>query len=175
VSGLVQPIGMTLKSRCPAYTEITMSEQVQLATPLEATRGCLNFLVRRASRIVGRYYDAVLKPTGLRATQFNVMAVLAHSGAMSLTELAACLGMERSALARNLKPLERQGLAEISAGEDKRMRNAELTRLGKEKLRRALPIWSRAQSRLSKDLGASDAALLVGLLRGITERLEGRR
>lgn len=146
-----------------------------MATRLEETRGCLNFLVRRTSRIVGRYYDAVLKPTGLRATQFNVMAVLAQTRAMSLTELAARLGMERSVLARNLKPLERQGFAEVSAGEDKRMREAALTRLGREKLLRALPIWSNAQTRLSKELGASDAARLVSLLRRITERLEGGR
>jgi DNA-binding MarR family transcriptional regulator len=146
-----------------------------LATQLEETRGCLNFLVRRTARIVGRYYDAILKPTGLRATQFNVMAVLAQSGAMSLTELAARLGIERSALARNLGPLERRGFAEVSAGQDKRMRMVELTRLGKKKQQRALPIWSRAQTRLSEELGPGDAARLVGLLRRITERLEGRR
>jgi DNA-binding MarR family transcriptional regulator len=143
-------------------------------TRLEETKECLNFVVRRTSRIVGRYYDAALKPTGLRATQFNVMSVLAQSGAVSFTELAARLGMERSVLARNLKPLARLGFATVSAGDDKRMRVAELTTRGKEKLRSVLPVWSKAQSHLSDELGANDAAHLVGLLRRLSERLEDR-
>ena len=144
-------------------------------TRLEETRECLNFLVRRTSRIVGRYFDAALKPTGLRATQFNVMSVLAQSGAVSFTQLAALLGMERSVLARNLKPLERQGFAAVSTGDDKRIRVAELTPLGKKKLRSVLPVWSKAHAHLSNELGASDVARLVGLLRTLAQHLEGNR
>jgi DNA-binding MarR family transcriptional regulator len=143
-----------------------------LATRLEETRGCLNFLVRRSARIVGRCYDTALKPTGLRATQFNVMAVLAQSGALSFTRLAALLGMERSALARNLKPLERQGFAEVSAGTDKRVRVAVLTPRGKQKLLSSLPIWSKAQTRLANELAAGEVDRLVGLLKKVTGRLE---
>jgi DNA-binding MarR family transcriptional regulator len=145
-----------------------------LATRLEETRGCLNFAVRRSARIVGRYYDTALKPTGLRATQFNMMAVLAQTGALSFTRLAALLGMERSALARNLKPLERQGFAEVSAGTDKRMRVAVLTPRGKRKLLSSLPIWSKAQTQLSNELAAGEVDRLVGLLKKVTGRLENR-
>jgi DNA-binding MarR family transcriptional regulator len=142
---------------------------------LEETRACLNFLVRRTSRIVGRYYDAALKPTGLRATQFNVMSVLAQTGPLSFTKLAAVLGMERSVLARNLKPLERHGFATVSPGNDKRVRVAQLTRRGKLKLRSMLPVWSTAQSQLSRELGARDAGRLVSLLRVLAKRLESRQ
>jgi DNA-binding MarR family transcriptional regulator len=141
---------------------------------LEETRGCLNFLVRRSARIVGRYYDTALKPTGLRATQFNMMAVLAQTGALPFTRLAALLGMERSALARNLKPLEREGFAEVSAGTDKRMRVAVLTPRGRQKLQSSLPIWSKAQTRLSNELAVGEVDRLVGLLKKVTGRLENR-
>ncbi len=142
---------------------------------LEETQGCLNFIVRRTSRIVGRYFDAALKPTGLKATQFNVMSVLAQSGPVSFSQLADLLGMERSVLARNLKPLERQGLAMVSAGADKRVRVAELTELGRDKLGSALTFWSKAHTRLSDELGAIDAARLVDLLRRLVERVEDRQ
>lgn len=146
---------------------------LKLATQLEETKGCLNFLMRRSSRIIGRHFDAMLKPTGLRSTQFNVLAVLAQTGPMSLTDLAGLLSMERSALARNLKPLQRQGLIIVSAGVDKRMRIAQLTKLGKENLQKALPFWSAAQARLLEDLGTDDITLLRTLLGRITNHLCG--
>ncbi len=146
-----------------------------MATKLEETRGCLNFLVRRSARLIGRHYDTALKPTGLRATQFNVLAILAQTDEMSLTDLAALLGMERSVLARNLKPLEREGLAGVGAGRDKRVRIAKITKLGRERLQKALPYWAKAQSRLAQTLGAGDSPRLTALLGKISGGLEDRR
>jgi DNA-binding MarR family transcriptional regulator len=135
----------------------------------------LNFILRRTSRIVARYYDYVLKPTGLRSTQFNVMAVVAQTGPIPLSELASLLGMERSALARNLKPLERSGFAVVSAGDDRRVRVVELTGTGKEKLQKALPHWSNAQTYLAQDLGSSDVSRLAALLTNVTEKIDSKR
>jgi DNA-binding MarR family transcriptional regulator len=105
-------------------------------------------------------------------TQFNVLAVLAQSGAMPLTDLAQILGMERSALARNLKPLERDDLVSITVGEDKRARIATVTSQGKERLQKSLAHWSKVQKRLLEELGEENASHLAGLLRGIVGRLE---
>ena len=135
----------------------------------------MNFLLRRTSRIVARYYDDVLKATGLRSTQFNVMAVLAQTGPISLTELASLLGMERSALARNLKPLERSGFAVASAGDDRRVRMVELTGAGKQKLRKALPHWAKAQTHLAQKLDSGDVSRLAALLKNITGHIEPKR
>lgn len=145
-----------------------------MATQLEDTRGCLNFLLRRTSRIVARYYDEVLKPTGLRTTQFNVMAVLAQTGPISFTKLAAILGMERSALARNLKPLERSGYLVAFAGNDRRVRMAELTQRGKEKLKRALPYWSKAQTYLAQELGSGNVSRLTAMLRNVAGPIDSK-
>ena len=146
-----------------------------LAAKIEDTRGCVNFLVRRSARLIGRHYDLALKPVGLRATQFNVLAVLAQTGEMPLTRLAALLGMERSVLARNLKPLERDGLAGVGTGQDKRVRIAKITKLGRERLQKALPYWAKAQARLGNTLGKSDSARLASLLGKIAGGLEEER
>jgi DNA-binding MarR family transcriptional regulator len=146
-----------------------------LTTRLEETRGCLNALIRRTSRIVARHYDDVLKPTGLKSTQFTMLAALAQTGPISLTELASLLGTERSALARNLKPLERSGFAGVSTGDDRRVRIVELTRAGRQKLEKALPHWAKAQGRLAKDLGSSDVSRLVALLRSMAEHVDSNR
>ena len=90
---------------------------------LEEARQCLNFRLRRVSRLVGQHYDAALRPAGLRATQFSLLVVVASSAETSMSRVTQAMGMERSALARNLKPLERQGLLKIVIVERLRSRS----------------------------------------------------
>ena len=40
--------------------------------------GCAHARLRKAMRVVSRAYDAALRPAGLRATQFSLLAVLAR-------------------------------------------------------------------------------------------------
>jgi len=125
---------------------------------------CLNYNLRRTSRLVNHHYDQALTPAGVRAGQFNLMVPVALRGALSITGLAALLGMERSALARNLKPLERKGWLTVRVGADRRTRIVHLTREGERLLRRAYPLWERAQRELTAALKGS---VLQGLLKGL--------
>ena len=43
---------------------------------------CLCFGVRRAARAITQHYDRAVRPLGLRATQFTLLVVLAHAGAL---------------------------------------------------------------------------------------------
>ena len=77
---------------------------------------------------MSRYYDSVLKPSGLRATQFTVLSVVLHKAPVSINQLAIVLVMDRSTLARDLQPLERQGFVSISSDEsDNRVRLISMT------------------------------------------------
>lgn len=125
---------------------------------------CLNYNLRRTSRLVNRYYEQALKPAGLRAGQFNLMVPVGLSGTLSITQLAELLGMERSALARNLKPLERKHWVTITVGGDRRTRLVRLTREGRRSLRTAYPFWEQAQRELTTALTGS---VLRGLLEGL--------
>jgi DNA-binding MarR family transcriptional regulator len=145
-----------------------------LAIPIEQTRGCLNLHLRRVSRQVSRHYDDALRPAGLRITQFTILAVLAQTGRISVTDLSNMLGMERSALARGLKPVARKRFVAVSQGHDKRTRLAEITRAGTRKLNDALPRWKQAQSELTRKLGPDQTALLIGVLASLRRALEGR-
>jgi DNA-binding MarR family transcriptional regulator len=44
---------------------------------LNAGAVCLNFNLRRASRVVTQYYDEALKPTGVKVTQFTILMAIA--------------------------------------------------------------------------------------------------
>ena len=127
--------------------------------------------LRSTARLVSRHYDDFLRPVGLSAAQFNILAVLAQRGPSSLTDLANVLDMERSALARNLKPLTRKGFVVLSYGEDRRRRVTEVTRAGRRKLQAALPEWNRAQTELRAKLGPDQAALLIRVMLQISSFL----
>ncbi len=89
------------------------------------TCACLN--VRKAARAVTQLYDEVLQPSGLRATQFNLLVAIALAGEAPVTRLADALVMDRTTLTRNLKPLESQGLITIEAGTDRRVFHLDAT------------------------------------------------
>ncbi len=139
---------------------------------LSAATLCLNYNLRRTSRLVNHYYDQALKPAGVRAGQFNLMIPLSLRGAFSVTELAELLGMERSALARNLKPLQRKGWLTVTVGADRRTRIVRLTREGERLLRKAYPLWEQAQTQLTAALTGSD---LKGLLKGLRAASDAAR
>jgi DNA-binding MarR family transcriptional regulator len=111
--------------------------------------------VRMAARAVTRAYDGALRAVGLRATQFAVLVAVDREGAMSITALAATLGMDRTTLTRNLRPLVKLGLVAVGAEGRHRSRPLEVTRKGRARLREGLPLWEEAQAALKRKLGNS--------------------
>ena len=109
--------------------------------------------IRRTSRILTRYYDEILKSSGLKITQFSLLASLYGGGSMPITQLAEELVLERTTLTRNLKPLEKGGLVEIKAGEDRRIRQVALTDKGRETLFQTYPLWQKAQEQVLQVMG----------------------
>ena len=123
----------------------------QLSSDVAGVCACRK--MRLASRKITRMYDDVLRPAGVKATQFAVLAVIAGQDEATLTELAGTLGMERTTLSRNLRPLERDGLIEISAEGYRRARSANITNKGVAVMEKALPLWRSAQKSLKRRLG----------------------
>ena len=114
---------------------------------------CFCFKMREAARRITRTYEEASKSTGLRATQFTMLATIAVMEDATLTELAESQGLERTTLLRNLQPLERKGLIEMTAAGSGRARYARLTDQGIEALQQALPLWRDAQEKMERTLG----------------------
>lgn len=115
---------------------------------------CSCFAMRRGARAVTQLYDRYLRPSGLKATQFTLLAVLGQAGSMPLTRAAGYLGMERTTLTRNLRPLLAKGYVEVDAGQDRRVRMVRITEAGEDVARRALPLWRQAQKAIANLLPA---------------------
>jgi DNA-binding MarR family transcriptional regulator len=120
--------------------------------------------LRRASRALTQLYDDAMAPAGLRVTQFSLLRTLARRGPTRITELAAALLLDRTALSRNLDPLAARGLVAIVAGRDARTREVALTAAGEGALRAALPHWKRAQAAVAGRLGPAKLAALIATL-----------
>jgi DNA-binding MarR family transcriptional regulator len=110
---------------------------------------CHCFAIRKAARRISRLYDNLLQPTGLRITQFLILAVLAEVGSARVSELSERLDLERTAMGKTLGPLERDGLVRIAPSRtDGRARVVTLTREGRRAFLDARPLWQEAQYRL---------------------------
>src|SRR5260370_3020293 len=81
---------------------------------------CSAAVLRMAARRVSQFYDAYLAPEGLKVSQYSVLSTAARrrDQAPTVNELAEELGMDRSTLGHNLRPLERAGLVAVDVGED---------------------------------------------------------
>ena len=77
---------------------------------------CNSLALRQAARHVTQFYDQFLAPSGLRSTQYSILARLQRRGPMTINALAAALVMDRTTLSRNILPLQRDGLIAVGAG-----------------------------------------------------------
>ena len=127
-----------------------------MTTERAVIEDCACQKVRMAARAVTRAYDDALRRAGLRATQFAVLVAVEREGAMSITALAAALGMDRTTLTRNLAPLVKMGLIAVGVEGWRRSRAVGITKKGRSRLREALPLWSRAQENLRGKLGGRE-------------------
>src|SRR5258708_2864507 len=129
---------------------------------------CNCLAMRQAARHITQFYDQCLAPTGLRTTQFSILAKLHRLGSMSINALASELVMDRTTLGRTMLPLERDGLIVVeSAAADRRSKELHLTQAGTARLRAAFKLWSQAQHQFENAFGASRASSLRNELRAI--------
>jgi DNA-binding MarR family transcriptional regulator len=139
----------------------------------DASAGCVCFHLRRSARAITQVYDRILAPSGLRGTQYTLLTVVRRTGGLPFSSLAEVLGMDRTTLTRNLRPLERDGLLKIEPGADRRVRLVKLTRRGERKQADAQPLWAEAHQRITDGIGeAGWNTLRQGLSRTIAVGLE---
>lgn len=141
---------------------------------MEMGKRCVCFLTRKAARCITQYYDGALKPTGLRSTQLALLTTLNILGPVSIKRMARAVVMDRSALARNLKPLEREGLIRIESGRDLRERRVSLTQKGLEKWAAAFPLWESAQAQVEERLGQEGVGTLFSGLSELVSLAKGK-
>lgn len=139
---------------------------------------CFSTSVRRIDRVLTRFYDEALRPSGLTTGQYSLLSTLGRApAAISVSQLAEGIDLDRSTLSRNLAPLERDGFILSTEGTDRRARHVTITPRGREKLDATRPLWRAAQDHIETLTGdarverlLSELADLVSPIRHDPER-----
>src|SRR3954471_7400545 len=120
---------------------------------MSAAENCVCFNLRRVARLVTQFYDAELRRHGIRPTQGSILASLQAKESWNMAELSDWLGMDRTTLVRNLRPLQRDGLVEALGGGRGNRVELTITTKGRKQIEKLTPAWKSAQSAVVKTLG----------------------
>ena len=123
---------------------------------------CIN--IRRAANAVTEYYDKAIKPSGLTLNQFSLLKNMSRIGVCSVSGLAEYVGLERSTLVRNLKPLFAMGYLEDISAPGARSRQIRVTAQGLRAADIAVPLWEEAQNGLMEKIGTENMQAFMDVL-----------
>ena len=120
---------------------------------MSAAENCVCFNLRWVTRVVTQFYDAEMRRYGIRPTQGTILSSLMARDSWSMAELSDWLGMERTTLVRNLRPLQRDGFVKIVGGGRGNQVELTITTKGRKQIKKLTPAWKSAQSTAVKTLG----------------------
>ena len=114
---------------------------------------CVCFNLRCAARAMTQFYDTEMRRHGIRPTQGSILAALSAKESWSMAELSEGLGVERTTLLRNLRPLQRDGLVQAGGGGRGRMVEFAITAKVANRSRNSLQPGNPPKAPRSKTLG----------------------
>lgn len=131
----------------------------------DVTSRCAAVRTLGAARAMTRHFDDALRPVGLTVTQFSLLVTIARMQPDSISEIGQWLSIDRTSLTRNLKPLEEAGY--VIRGEEgaARKRKIDLTPDGAQILKKAYPLWQKAQAQVEASFSGDAYDLAKSSLR----------
>jgi DNA-binding MarR family transcriptional regulator len=137
-----------------------VSERADFRMTLHIRGHCLCLHTQRAARAIARRFDEAMKPLGLRSGQFSLLMSLNRPEPPTLGSISNLLGMDRTTLTANLKPLKRRDLITVRPDEkDRRARRLSLTPAGLDLLEKAVPIWEDTHGKIEASFERNTDAL----------------
>ncbi len=145
---------------------MSKTDSLPFDVTIKVRDSCLCLHVQRAARALARRFDEAFRPFDLTSGHFSLLMPLNRPEPPSIGATADLLAMDRTTLTANLKPLERRGLLKVAVDKvDKRSRRLVLTAAGRTLLRRVVPVWTRTNRAIERELQrAGPDALRADLL-----------
>ena len=132
---------------------------------------CAN--LRTVSGSLTQLYNRLLKPTGLKITQYYMLGNIYTSPDISIGRLGEIMLLDQTTVTRNLNILKDSGLVEIHRAEhDSRTKVVSITELGYEKLNNATPVWYEVQERIESSIGKDEYIDLLNKLGELHEVID---
>lgn len=130
----------------------------------------LGFRLSRAARIQERRLDDGLKELGLTRTTWCILLAIGNEALVRPSEIAAFVGIDRTATSRALRQMEDARLIARKSGTgDGRTRSVGLTALGQTRLAEGTPLAIANNAAMSDRLSDAELAELKRLLDKLIE------
>ena len=123
---------------------------------------CLQF--RRSTANVIEFYDRKLAPSGVSIRQYSLLKAIGNNQGCNVRQLGEVTVLDRSTLARTLKPLIRQGLVINDKAPGARDSRLVLSPRGETVRQQAADLWAQAQTEFEQVLGTKRLAALEDAL-----------
>jgi DNA-binding MarR family transcriptional regulator len=136
-------------------------EDMRIAAFVPRGPECAFANVRMLGRIVGAFYDEMLRPSDLRAAQVALLWAIAAREPLDQKALGRITETDQTTLSRTVENLRTAGLVTVDAGVDRRTRLIRLSPQGRRAFARALPYWQEAQSKLASAISIDELARLA--------------
>ncbi|MEG0259064.1 MAG: MarR family winged helix-turn-helix transcriptional regulator [Lysinibacillus sp.] len=134
---------------------------------------CVCANLRRKTRVVTQLYDNQLQSTGLKVTQYSMLANIDRQKSVSISKLGEILLLDQTTVTRNVNILKQSGYVTIVRDiQDSRMKVISLTNKGMEKLKEATPIWQDIQRKIINDIGLEKYKDFYETLKNIQKIIE---
>ena len=147
---------------------------VKQSLDMTSVENCTCFNVRRVSRVITQFFDEEVRRRGIRPTQTPILRALQARTGWGMADLSEWLGMERTTLLRNLRPLQRDGLVRAKGGGRGGHVELEITAKGRAILAKILPAWRSAQDKVVATLGEERWSTIIRDLEEVATKLRGQ-
>ena len=137
-----------------------------------SVENCACFNVRRVSRVLTQFFHAEARRHGMRPTQAPILRALRAKNGWGMAELSEWLGMDRTTLLRNLRPLQRDGLVRAKGGGRGGHVELEITEKGRTAVAKTLPAWRAAQEKVVATLGKERWSSIITDLNNVAAKLK---
>jgi DNA-binding MarR family transcriptional regulator len=152
-------------------TPVRSRDDDALAALVRRGPDCAFANIRMLGRVVGTFYDEMLKPADVRASQLALMWAIIACEPVEQKALETITRTDQTTLSRTVENLRNAGLVLVGPGSDRRVRLIRLSPRGRRAFVRAMPYWEQAQAELARFLSLQD---LRGLARA-ARRFAARR
>jgi len=114
---------------------------------------CFCLRLKRASEELMKTYTEVLAPSGVTPVQHLILGRICEREGASLCEVAEAVGVDRSTLARTIRPLVNAGYVVDTKPAGTRNSQLRLTKDGERVFWQAHALWTAEQDRVAETLG----------------------
>lgn len=124
--------------------------------------------IRRTSRAVTKFYEQIMEPGGVKATQFTLLTIINRYSHITMSGLSEVSNLERTTLVRNLKVLCQKGWI-VTEKKDSRVNIIQLTEKGQDTFEKAGVYWEQAQQKIEQILTDNEMNMFNEILRKLED------